>query len=113
MANIQYADDGIYTVNFYAEDDCGNRITGVRTINARELQYTISFDSKGGSVVAAILVNEGDDVSGFAEPTKTDYFFKGWYDNPYCYGDPITEIEDVYQNYTLYAKWGDETYSTI
>ena len=113
MANIQYADDGIYTVNFYAEDDCGNRTTGVRTINVREKQYTISFDSKGGSVVAAILVNEGDDVSGFAEPTKEGVAFKGWYDSPYCYGDPITEIEDVGKDYTLYAKWGDETYSTI
>lgn len=113
MANIQYADDGIYTVNFYAEDDCGNRTTGVRTINVREKQYTISFDSKGGSVVAAILVNEGDDVSGFATPTKEGVAFKGWYDNPYCYGDPITEIEDVYQNYTLYAKWGEEGYATL
>lgn len=112
MANIQYADDGIYTVNFHAEDDCGNRTTGVRTINARELQYTISFDSKGGSVVAAILVNEGDDATGFAEPTKEGVAFKGWYDNYYCYGDPITIIEDVQTDYTLYAKWGEETYGT-
>lgn len=112
MTNIQYADDGIYTVNFYAEDDCGNRATGVRTINVRERQFTISFDSKGGSVVAAILVNEGDDATGFTEPTKEGVAFKGWYDNPYCYGDPITIIEDVQTDYTLYAKWGDESYGT-
>lgn len=110
MANIQYADDGIYTVNFYAEDDCGNRATGTRTINVRERQFTISFDSKGGSVVSAILVNEGDDATNFQSPTKEGVAFKGWYDNPYCYGDPVTIIEDVQQDYTLYAKWGDESY---
>ena len=104
MANIQYADDGIYTVDFHAEDDCGNRATGTRTINVRELQFTISFDSKGGSAVSSIRVNEGDDATGFAEPTKEGVTFKGWYDNYYCYGDPITIIEDVQTDYTLYAK---------
>ena len=113
MANIQYADDGIYTVNFHADDNCGNRTTGTRTINVRERQFTISFDSKGGSVVQAILVNEGDDATNFGTPTKEDMAFKGWYDNPYCYGDPITIIEDVQTDYTLYAKWGEETYGTF
>ena len=37
---------------------------------------------------------------------KTGYDFLGWYTNPNCEGNPISEIgEDTYDDVTLYAKW--------
>ena len=40
------------------------------------------------------------------DPIKIGHIFHGWYDNPECEGDPITEIltEDL-EDKELYAKW--------
>lgn len=39
-------------------------------------------------------------------PTRKNYEFLGWYDNPEFNGDPITSIDIVNpQDITLYAKW--------
>lgn len=41
-----------------------------------------------------------------ATPTKTNYTFLGWYDNPDFEGDPIEKINVVNpEDLTLYAKW--------
>ena len=41
-------------------------------------QYTFSFDSDGGSDVAAITQNYGTKIETPAAPTKTGYTFAGW-----------------------------------
>ena len=41
-------------------------------------QYTFSFDSDGGSEVAAITQNYGTKIETPAAPTKTGYTFAGW-----------------------------------
>ncbi len=41
-------------------------------------QYTISFDSKGGSVVGDITQDYNSSVSAPADPTKTGYTFSCW-----------------------------------
>ncbi len=40
------------------------------------------------------------------------YTFEGWYPNPECTGNPITELMIDYGNITLYAKWGESTTTT-
>ena len=35
-------------------------------------------------------------------PTREGYTFAGWYDNPECTGDVVTNINE---SCTLYAKW--------
>ena len=68
-------------------------------------QYTISFNSNGGSAVGSITQAYGTDVSKPADPTKLDYAFDGWYSDaglttavtwPYTMGAA---------NVTFYAKW--------
>jgi uncharacterized repeat protein (TIGR02543 family) len=68
-------------------------------------QYTITFESNGGSAVTAITQDYNTAVSAPADPTKTDYTFSGWYtdnttfENAYTFGTmPAGSI-------TLYAKW--------
>lgn len=68
-------------------------------------QYTVSFDSSGGTAVADIPVNYGLTISEPTAPTRTGYTFNGWYTNagrtqPFNFGNMA-----ITQNMQLYAEW--------
>ena len=68
--------------------------------------YTVSFDSKGGTDVAAQTdLKYGDHVAEPEPPTREGYTFAGWYfDENYNYPfDFETVIVDG--STTLYARW--------
>ncbi|MCD7948016.1 MAG: S-layer homology domain-containing protein [Oscillospiraceae bacterium] len=67
-------------------------------------QYTVYFDTQGGSPVAQQRVVENGLVQKPEDPTRAGYFFDGWYLDPcgmtgYDFDAPVTE------RLTLYAKW--------
>ena len=64
-------------------------------------EYTVTFDSDGGSTVAAQTVESGKTATKPADPTKTGYTFQGWYlgETAYDFATPVTG--DI----TLKAKW--------
>lgn len=69
-------------------------------------EVIVSFDSKGGSSVAAIKVKKGDTVK-LPVPTKEDETFLGWYLNE-------TKIEEGYEfkeDVLLIAQWASKTYT--
>lgn len=37
------------------------------------------------------------------------YIFEGWYDNPQCSGNPVTDPKAVQGQISLYAKWREDT----
>ena len=63
--------------------------------------FTVTFDSDGGSKVAAAEVKDGEKVKKPADPTKDGYAFKGWFngDKEYVFETAVTA------NITLKAKW--------
>ncbi|MDR2634946.1 MAG: InlB B-repeat-containing protein, partial [Clostridiales bacterium] len=41
-------------------------------------EYTVTFDSNGGSAVAAVKVRDGKKIAAPTAPTKAGYTFGGW-----------------------------------
>ena len=70
-------------------------------------EFTVSFDSNGGSTVTDQKVLNAPAVKP-ADPTKDGYDFAGWYlvDTLYAFDTNVTE------NITLTAKWTPTTTST-
>ena len=72
-------------------------------------EYTVTFDSNGGSAVTAVVVKEGSTVASPTDPTKEDYIFAGWYPVAALTGDAYQFSTPVTANITLYAKWEVDT----
>ena len=69
-------------------------------------QYTITFDTDGGSAVASITQDYGTAITAPKDPTKTGYTFAGWYTDAACtnawnFGSNMLADHDM----TLYARW--------
>jgi uncharacterized repeat protein (TIGR02543 family) len=68
------------------------------------VQYTITFNSHGGSEVAAVTEHEGTEVPRPTDPAWPDYTFSGWYSaetgGTLC-NWPYILTEDI----TLHAQW--------
>ena len=66
--------------------------------------YTVTYESNGGSTVPSQTVKYNETANKPADPTKSGYTFAGWYTeekltNKYDFATPVTG------NITLYAKW--------
>ena len=94
--------DGIYeAATFYAK------------FALETLEYTVTFESNGGSEISSVDVASGEKVTKPADPTRSGYEFKGWYkeDGTEWNFDKDVVTADI----TLYAKWEpkDEPTPTI
>lgn len=74
-------------------------------------QYTISFETDGGTTVSEITQDYGTAIAAPAQPAKTGYAFVGWYES-----DP-QELYDFTtmpaRDFTLYAAWKLVTYDIV
>ena len=74
-----------------------------------ETEYTITFDSKGGSAVQPVKASAGAAITAPAAPTKYGFVFAGWYEST----DGGVTLSDTAFSFsymparvfTLYAKW--------
>ena len=74
---------GYQFTDWYLDDtkyDFNAAVTGNMTLTARWTvnQYTITFDTNGGSAVAPITQDYGTDITAPADPTRGGYTFIGW-----------------------------------
>jgi len=67
-------------------------------------QYTITFDSNGGTAVESITQDFGTEVTEPNEPKKAGYIIVGWFTNEQWTTHHIFSTMPAY-SVTLYAKW--------
>lgn len=67
-------------------------------------EYTVTFNSNGGSAVESITLGCGTTLSEPLQPTKLGYTFDGWYTDVELTNAYVFDVMGP-QNLTLYAKW--------
>jgi len=76
-------------------------LTGCGCTNNKLTEFTVTFDSNGGTSVSSVVVTKDEKVSEPANPTRDGYTFNGWYldGEKYDFSTPVTK--DI----TLKAQW--------
>ena len=107
-----------YTLDgWYTDKDCrtaydfSSKVTGDITLYAKWNinSYKVSFDSNGGSSVAAQSVNYNTTASKPVDPSKTGFTFAGWFTDKDC-TTAYDFSSKVTGDITLYAKWNINSY---
>ena len=79
------------------------------TINDVNPEYTVTFESNGGTYYSPQTINKANPTLAVLNPTKSGCIFKGWYKDSEC-----TEYYDfseaVTSDMTLYAAWESSFY---
>lgn len=114
-----YKDKGIFTNTYKCSD--GKTKTVLKTtkyvcpMNDIEKDIkegiTITFDTKGGSIIDSITIGKDTELTLPKDPTRDGYIFKGWVDKNET---PIYNKVLLAEDTILYAVWEkDETSNTI
>lgn len=74
-------------------------------LDLRNPGFTITFDSKGGTDVAAHNQMYGELMEVPEPPTREGYTFTGWYRDAACYELWQVETDTIQEDITLYAGW--------
>ena len=74
-------------------------------VNGIERQYTVNFDTNGGSDVNAQKMFSGSRVEKPIDPNREGYHFAGWYSDADCKTAWNFGTDTVTEDVTLYAKW--------
>lgn len=75
----------------------------------KKVNYTVKFDTLGGSAIEDVTVLNGKQVAKPADPERDGFLFVGWYKDsdyksPYTFGTDI-----VCGDTTVYARWIENT----
>lgn len=103
-------DDTNYSeVEFDVEVDCFSSNQYTQNVTP---QYTVTFDTNGGSKVQSVKANKNAWLKKPENPIKEGYVFDGWFKDE-TLKDEYVFTSRVTTNFTLYAKWSeDESYVT-
>lgn len=73
--------------------------------------YTVTFNSNGGSEVEKQSVAEGGKVTKPTDPTYDGYIFDAWYSDSALTDAWDFASDTVSSDITLYAKWNEEAFN--
>ncbi len=108
-----YTLEGWYTDRYYKTPFSANSaIYGNVTLYAKWVaaNYTVYFETNGGSYISPRGVVPGRTLSSLPTPTKDGYVFDGWYTDRNC--NYLFNIKTpINSDTTLYAKWAAGTYT--
>ena len=74
------------------------------TPDAPKKEFTITFDTQGGSEVKPITIAEGTTITLPRNPTKKGFLFDGWYLSD-AFVEKFVATKTITGDITLYAKW--------
>jgi len=113
--NTSISKDGLLTIG---KDETAKALTvkavsiadtskyGAAKVTVIAEKFTVTFQSKGGSKVAAVSgIEEGKKVSKPKSPTRKGYVFSGWYKDSKLKSAWDFSKNEISKNTTLYAKW--------
>ena len=75
-------------------------------------EYTIVFETNGGSEVADVVITSLEELSLDQVPTREGYTFVGWYLNEDLTND-VDQLELTADSITVYAKWLLNVYDVV
>ena len=114
-----YWDKDVWQRPFTADSLLHEKLTSDMSVYAKWLEeditkrnYTITFNSMGGSTVEEATVLYGHLLTEPAKPTRTGYIFVGWYKEADCSTKWDFAADTITKDLTLYAKWVDESDAT-
>ena len=120
IAPIDPTKTGHTFAGWYKEETCTNiwnfatdLVTNNITLYSKWIvnNYTVSFNSQGGTAVSDITAAYSTKITNPGEPTKTGYTFAGWYEEGACINLWNFATRQVMTNTTLYARWTINTYT--
>ncbi|MCR0248129.1 MAG: InlB B-repeat-containing protein [Clostridium sp.] len=79
----------------------------------KKVNYTVTFDSQGGSSVSETGADYQETITKPEDPTKTGYTFDGWFKESACTNAWNFDMDVVEETMTLYAKWTINEYTAI
>ncbi len=99
--HLGWYEDSLYSISW-----TGN-VLGPMIIYAKweAVQYELTFDTNGGSIVPSQMVDEDAKATPPTAPTKTGYTFGGWYKEATLTNQWDFTTDVVTKDTTLYAKW--------
>ena len=110
VGDTVYKDNGIFTNTYKCSN--GKTKTVLKTkkyvcpMNDIEKDIkeaiTITFDTKGGSIIDSITIGKDTELTLPKDPTRNGYVFKGWFDKNET---PIYNKVLLAEDTTLYAVW--------
>ena len=106
-----YIFEGWYTSSSYTTKfDFTKGITSSTTLYAKwkELRYTITFVTNGGSAIPPISVEAGGKLDTKPVTEKEGNVFRGWFLNRECTGTAWDWTSEITSDLTLYANWQEK-----